>query len=64
MSDILEKYKKDNLPYGGRLPTMEEIDRAIEQPEEADEKMQRYLELRPEFVENWKRIKKLLQGDL
>lgn len=46
--DILEKFGKENLPYG-RRPTTEECVAAIKNPETAPQEIKKYLELRPEY---------------
>jgi hypothetical protein len=57
-NDLDEFLKKDALP-GGRLPTLEEVDRAIEQPDEANPETVAYIKARPELVRLLKRIRKL-----
>ena len=63
VSDIIDKYTKTNAPYDGRLPTCEELDRAVEQPQEADDAMQRYLERFPIVEHTWRRLQKLAEQD-
>jgi len=47
MEDI-EKYFQDRLP-NGRVPTFADLDRALEQPEEADPLTVAYLNARPQL---------------
>jgi hypothetical protein len=47
----LERYRKRSRFVEERLPTMEEVDRAIEQPAEADPLVVTYLQTHPELVE-------------
>lgn len=45
---ILSKLRRDRLP-DGRLPTIEELLRACEQPQEADPRLLDYLNERPKY---------------
>ena len=57
---ILEKYSKANFPEG-RLPTMEELVAAIQDPDSAPWWIRKYLELRPEFEQDLRSILDLLK---
>lgn len=61
MTNIIEKYSMQNSPVP--LPTLEELYRAIDNPEGADGKLKRYIELRPAMVENLKSIRGILTGN-
>jgi len=56
--EMIEDFLKSHADTPDRLPTIEEVDRAVEQPMEADPCVVAYLDARPELVELVRRLRR------